>query len=420
MLETKPREVELSVTKSDDGHWAAYITELVNLRNLKPVEHRWLANTGPVTRITLPPLEPGTPYRVRVRPVQYFTEPNIWIDEATFNTRGEHTTSVGLFFSRNYSGERPYSNIFPGNRWLSFWRHAHRSMRSVISLIFFSLGITVELKIDHIQERQAVLSVVTSNSTGWSNYTVKITPPKGREETTTSHQISGKVTEIDLPRLDVYTKYIVRVAPVLDDGTRLREWANEVSFETLPSKLPRCSLIMEWTLLIRISFNLYTCGKPCVPFAFSEFQGINLFLLDSERAVLTADIFQQNFLYIAAYPSFTKEPPSSIFLIPGENVSIQCNASGIPQPVVKWIRRSSPPPNGRQHDTGGVLKISNALPRDSGDYECVASNKRGVIRANTMRLVVPRPGKSHVFNCREMNRVNHGLTWRAEWKLAIK
>ena len=137
VLETKPREVELSVTKSDDGHWAAYITELVNLRNLKPVEHRWLANTGPVTRITLPPLEPRTPYRVRVRPVQYFTEPNIWIDEATFNTRGEHTTSVGLFFSRNYSGERPYSNIFPANRWLSFWRHAHRSMRSVISLIFF-------------------------------------------------------------------------------------------------------------------------------------------------------------------------------------------------------------------------------------------------------------------------------------------
>ena len=260
---------------------------------------------------------------------------------------------------------------------------------------------------------------MTSNSTGWSNYTVKITPPKGRAETTTSHQISGNVTEIDLSRLDVYTKYIVRVAPVLDDGTRLREWANEVSFETLPSKLPRCSLIVEWTLLIRISFNLYTCGKRCVPFAFREFQCINLFLLDSERAVLTADIFQQNFLYIAAYPSFTKEPPRSILLISGENVSIQCNASGIPQPVVKWIRRPSPPPNGRQHDNGGVLTISNALPRDSGDYECVASNKRGVLREN-MRLVVPRPGKSHVFNCREMNRVNHGLTWRAEWKLAIK
>ena len=134
------------------------------------------------------------------------------------------------------------------------------------------------------------------------------------------------------------------------------------------------------------------------------FQGINLFLLDSERAVLTADIFQQNFLYIAAYPSFTKKkPPRSIFLISGENISIQCNASGIPQPVVKWIRRSSLPPNGRQYDNGGVLKIINALPRDSGDYECVASNKRGVTRARTLRLVVPRPGKSHVSNCREMN-----------------
>ena len=137
VLETKPREVELSVTKSDDGHWAAYITELVNLRNLKPLEFRKATNSGRVTRITLHQLEPGTPYRVRVRPVENFKELPIWIDETTFNTRGEHTTSVGLFFSRNYSGERPYSNVFPANRRLSFWRHAHRSMRSVISLFSF-------------------------------------------------------------------------------------------------------------------------------------------------------------------------------------------------------------------------------------------------------------------------------------------
>ena len=44
------------------------------------------------------------------------------------------------------------------------------------------------------------------------------------------------------------------------------------------------------------------------------FQGINLFLLDSERAVLTADIFQQNFLYIAAYPSFTKKKAPTLHL----------------------------------------------------------------------------------------------------------
>ena len=103
-------------------------------------------------------------------------------------------------------------------------------------------------------------------------------------------------------------------------------------------------------------------------------------------------VFKHNCLYIAAHPFFTHKPLNSIFLISGENATIECNASGIPQPVVKWIRRSSPPPNGSQHDNGGVLKISNAQPQDSVDYECVASNKRGVIRANT-KLVVPRPGE---------------------------
>ena len=122
VLETKPRKTELSVTKSDDGHWAAYITELVNLRNLKPLEFRKATNSGRVTRITLHQLEPCTPYKVRVRPVENYKEPPIWIDEATFNTLGEHTAAilfvcsfVCLFFSRDYSALLPLQR-FPTNR----------------------------------------------------------------------------------------------------------------------------------------------------------------------------------------------------------------------------------------------------------------------------------------------------------------
>ena len=117
-----------------------------------------------------------------------------------------------------------------------------RAMSAHVNLwfLFFS-RCKVELKMENIEERQAVLLVMTRNSTDWSNYIVKITPPKGREATTTRHKISGGVTEIDLPRLDVYTKYVVRVTPVRDDGTQLREWANEITFETMPSKSPRCS-----------------------------------------------------------------------------------------------------------------------------------------------------------------------------------
>ena len=113
VVEIKPRKTELSVTKSDDGHWAAYITELVNLRNLKPLEFRKAAESGRVTRITLPQLEPGTPYRVRVRPVENFNEPPIWIDEAIFNTPGERTAS--LFLCRGIGLQRTSPATFPTN-----------------------------------------------------------------------------------------------------------------------------------------------------------------------------------------------------------------------------------------------------------------------------------------------------------------
>ena len=86
--EITPREVHLSITQPDEAPWAAYILEIadrVGPEILEPVKER------NVTKVRIDDLEPGTPYRVRVRPVKD-KEPPVWIGEVTFNTPGETRT----------------------------------------------------------------------------------------------------------------------------------------------------------------------------------------------------------------------------------------------------------------------------------------------------------------------------------------
>ena len=96
--EVTPREVHLSITQPDEAPWADYVLEIAGRDGpeiLEPVK------AGDVTKVSIDRLEPGTPYRVRVRPVKDKTEDQVWIDEATFDTPGEgHTGS-------NYNARHP-------------------------------------------------------------------------------------------------------------------------------------------------------------------------------------------------------------------------------------------------------------------------------------------------------------------------
>ena len=84
--------MHLSINQPDEAPWAAYILEIADRVGpdiQEPVK------AGNVTKVSIDDLEPGTPYRVRVRPVKDKTEPKVWIDEATFDTPGEaHTGSI--------------------------------------------------------------------------------------------------------------------------------------------------------------------------------------------------------------------------------------------------------------------------------------------------------------------------------------
>ena len=74
--------------------------------------------------------------------------------------------------------------------------------------------------------------------------------------------------------------------------------------------------------------SLYTCGKPCEPFAFRKFIGINLFYLDRERTVLTAGIFQHSSLFtLQLFPRSPKSPQTPSYWYPG----IIFRLSAVPQ-----------------------------------------------------------------------------------------
>ena len=55
----------------------------------------------------------------------------------------------------------------------------------------------------------------------------------------------------------------------------------------------------------------------------------------------------------------------------GDNLTLICAASGMPQPKVYWIK-----PNG-QSVAGNALKIVNINRSEDGKYKCEASNECG-------------------------------------------
>ena len=70
--------------------------------------------------------------------------------------------------------------------------------------------------------------------------------------------------------------------------------------------------------------------------------------------------------------------PSSIIQITqdqnvteGHNVTLMCNVSGIPPPMVSWITPDS------QLVSGYKLKVTNINRTQAGEYKCEASNECG-------------------------------------------
>lgn len=90
-----------------------------------------------------------------------------------------------------------------------------------------------------------------------------------------------------------------------------------------------------------------------------------------------------------ARPSFVIQPQNTEVLV-GESVTLECSATGQPQPRVSWTKgdRSPLPSDARINITpSGGLYIQNVVQADGGEYTCFASNNVDTVHA-TAHIIV--------------------------------
>ncbi|XP_077188775.1 hemicentin-1 isoform X2 [Paroedura picta] len=76
------------------------------------------------------------------------------------------------------------------------------------------------------------------------------------------------------------------------------------------------------------------------------------------------------------------EMPSEVSVIIGENIQLSCKASGIPSPVIQWLKDGKPVNSDESQrisvaPDGSLLNIFGALTSDVGKYTCIATNPAG-------------------------------------------
>ena len=83
-----------------------------------------------------------------------------------------------------------------------------------------------------------------------------------------------------------------------------------------------------------------------------------------------------------------KELPEKITLEVGELAVLICEVSGDPEPSVTWSKDGDTSiPRPRFNNDGRILVINDVIPRDSGVYECTASNTFGESHTATTLIV---------------------------------
>uniref|UniRef100_H2S2E8 Peroxidasin n=1 Tax=Takifugu rubripes TaxID=31033 RepID=H2S2E8_TAKRU len=92
-------------------------------------------------------------------------------------------------------------------------------------------------------------------------------------------------------------------------------------------------------------------------------------------------------------PSFVIQPENTEVLV-GESVTLECSATGQPQPRVSWTKGDqSPLPNDARINItpSGGLYIQNVVQADGGQYTCFASNNVDTVRATAYIIVQAIP-----------------------------
>ena len=97
---------------------------------------------------------------------------------------------------------------------------------------------------------------------------------------------------------------------------------------------------------------------------------------------LLGSVETKTLLVVVSLPRFTVKPPARAIASPGETLTLNCSASGDPQPVISWKKQGGQLPVGRSQQSNGQLIIRNLQLNDAGNYICVATSA-GVFNIET-------------------------------------
>ena len=100
---------------------------------------------------------------------------------------------------------------------------------------------------------------------------------------------------------------------------------------------------------------------------------------DSDNYLCTArnllgSVVKRTVLVVVSLPQFTVKPPDKLVAPPGDTLTLNCSATGDPQPVISWKRQGAALPVGRSQRTNEALVLRDVIKEDAGNYICVATS----------------------------------------------
>ena len=99
---------------------------------------------------------------------------------------------------------------------------------------------------------------------------------------------------------------------------------------------------------------------------------------DSDNYLCTANnllgsVVKRTHLVVISLPQFTVKPPSKVTVLIGKTLTLNCSATGDPEPAMNWKKQEAQIPVGRSQQINSVLFIRNVKKEDAGNYICAAT-----------------------------------------------
>lgn len=118
------------------------------------------------------------------------------------------------------------------------------------------------------------------------------------------------------------------------------------------------------------------------------------------RIDLCCGVYPYGCLCVSPEPPEVTLPPITPHVEPGDTIQLTCQATGTPKPEINWllnnreiIQEMSLIPDGKNIIIeGDQLQITNAEPKDSGEYTCMASNNAGRA-SHSIKITVTENGE---------------------------